>query len=273
LSSSRPRTCLPLALALASTRSLSHGVERALALRSASQVERARGRRASISRAVVALRRNSEHPFKTMSALFPRRMSQRDWLAEYALLKDDDEENGIDLVGQRDSDDDDEVGDEQEQDLEDLIDKNALELPHDEERLKALDAARRDEEDRALRDLARRFELRADEYVDDAPSRYVRMGPTNAQATAERAAKEAARVEHEVAAAQKKMVEEERKALYALYDLQSEGEDCTAPQPTTGKRKAASGTQDEAEATEGRKDAAAPSRRYRIKKKASHHLP
>jgi len=97
-----------------------------------------------------------------MSAAFPQRQAQREFLAYYATLKDDDDANGEELIAGHEVPSDD---DESDEDLG-LIDHGALR--DDDVAHKQLDAARRAEEERELQALAQLFEARASDYVYDA---------------------------------------------------------------------------------------------------------
>lgn len=174
-----------------------------------------------------------------MEALFPSRPSQRDFLAEYALLADDEDE-GVDLFDEQDDDEEDEPDDGP--DIADLIavgkdndDDDADAAPH-----KALDAARRVAEEKQIKALASRFEARARagegaydvEYDDDEYGTELRA---RARSAAEkRAATERAAAEAEVArerAAQQQREERQAAALYQLYDLYAEPSELTSDPP------------------------------------------
>lgn len=96
--------------------------------------------------------------------MFPQRQSNADFLAWYQTLKEDNEANGIDLQenGEEDEPDDD------FRDVAGLIDKKRLD--NDEKSHKALDASRRADDERAMEALARRFEERAQSYLEDDAS-------------------------------------------------------------------------------------------------------
>lgn len=162
-----------------------------------------------------------------MSTLFPTRCTQQAFLQQYKALPDGKDEDGIDLFA--DSEDDEDyvpLGDEQE--LEEMIDANADDGAEDDSAHKDFDAAQRSAEDKAVEELARRFEERHARYAEpdrEAP----RAGAfcTATQKAARKAAKAAEAAERkaaEAAAAEAKAKEAKqrkarREAMNALYDM------------------------------------------------------
>jgi len=164
-----------------------------------------------------------------MSA-FPQRLSQKDFLAYYASLKDDDELNGEDLLVGPTEDPPSE--DEPDEELDGLIDRRLIN-DDDEATHKQLDAARRAEEEVELQALAKRFDARAAEY--DGDCRYdesftdresswrvekVQAIARLARVEAEKARRAEEEEEKQKEAAKKKRKRDAMAALYAFYEAE-----------------------------------------------------
>jgi len=198
-------------------------------------------------------------------SLFPTRPSQRDFLAYYSTLADDDlDDDGIDLfAGAPDDDDDD---DDDAYDLRDLIANGGDDK--DDSRHKSLDAARRAAEEKELEALALRFEQRAG---DDGPEYGLSEQAQQVQA-ARRARARAAReceVAREREVAREEALERARmdeaaarkrevlQALFAPCEELSETEPSTGMLPSQPPPTHAANPKEKSEKTE----------RYRIPKK------
>ena len=204
-----PAACEPVAFAV-------HG-------RSGALVENAR-------RARIHTRAESKGRSFAIEMAFPaQRQTQKEFLEYYNTLKDDDEEKGIDLSQENKDEDEDE--DEGETGLlDDLLDdetKDKNDKSH-----KELDAERRAAEERAMEEVARRFESRgAQAQALEEEEDYSEVDQIKAKMRAE--AREAQRKEEAANAArvaaerekEAKRLAEQSKALSALYDLYAEDDE------------------------------------------------
>ena len=164
---------------------------------------------------------------------FPaQRQTQKEFLEYYNTLKDDDEEKGIDLSHENKDEDEDEDEDEGETGLlDDLLDDQTRDK--NDKSHKELDAERRAAEERAMEEVARRFESRGAQAqaLEEEEEDYSEVDQIKAKMRAE--AREAQRKEEAANAArvaaerekEAKRLAEQSKALSALYDLYAEDDE------------------------------------------------
>lgn len=221
-------------------------------------------------------------------SLFPRRVPVAEFMVEYkkrdAVGETDDD--GIDLLEHGNSDDEEPIDPENEEDRR-MIDQSYKDTEEDEAQHKALDAARRAEEDAQVAALAARFEARAASYVardrelPEVDPMLLEMYTAARKAARKHAAHVKARAE---AAASKARAEEEARlvakqaAMESLFELYAESDTmASASGALTGKRKQVEREEREEVGVEERRKlneqeaaprAASGAGRYRIKKKA-----
>jgi len=177
------------------------------------------------------LREGPSYVLVAIAMAFPQRQTQQEFLQYYGTLKDDDEEKGIDLAQEGNDEDEDE--DEGETGLlDDLLDDKTKVRSSDLKSHKELDAEARAAEERAMEEVARRFESRGgqarpaeeeEDYTEvDAIKAEQREQAREAQRKA--AAATAARLEAE-REKEAKRLKEKSKAMSALYDLYAEDDE------------------------------------------------
>ena len=175
--------------------------------------------------------RSSRARFAIEMAFPAQRQTQKEFLEYYNTLKDDDEEKGIDLSHENKDEDEDEDEDEGETGLlDDLLDdqtKDKNDKSH-----KELDAERRAAEERAMEEVARRFESRgAQASLEEEEEDYSEVDQIKAKMRAE--AREAQRKDEAANAArvaaerekEAKRLAEQSRAMSALYDLYAEDDE------------------------------------------------